>query len=194
MRVGVAGGNSTIAMEFAALLEEEHGLMVGSLASMPPDLDRYLICTGYLAGKALQELSIEEAGRTWLINFLAVAQFCDRVLDVNDRARICVMGSESGFSGSYDSAYASAKAALHHYVEHKQLTGKEQMLVGLAPHIIWDSGMTNRRDDLDELARRAEHTRLGRWLTAHEVAAEAHHLLFGASVALSGQIIRLRAS
>ena len=192
MRVGIAGSSSTIALEFCDLLDRDHGVMVGNIASMPADLDRYLICTGYLAGRSLADITLEEAGRTWQLNFLAVAQLCERIFETNDRARVCLLGSESGFAGSYDMAYAGAKAALHLYVETKKLRTRDQMLVGLAPHVIWDSNMTMRRDDLDVLLKRGRATRRRHWLTSREVAQEALHLLFEASTALSGQIIRMR--
>lgn len=192
MKVGIAGSSSRIALEFCDLLDPEHGVMVGELAGLAVDLDRYLICTGYLAGRRMTEISRDESSLTWSRNFAEVARFCDGLFEVNDRARVVLLGSESGFAGSYDMAYAGAKAALHLYVERKQLRAAEQVLVALAPHIIWDSGMTQRRPDLEDLERRAEANRLGRWLTAREVAAEALHLLFDASPAISGQVIRLR--
>ena len=193
MKIGIAGSTSTIALEFCGLLSDQHGVFAATLAGLPLDLDRYLICTGYLAGRSLEEISPVEAAQTWHLNFLSVARFCDRVFEANRTARICVMGSESGFAGSYDMAYAGAKAALHLYVERKAL-GPEQMLVALAPHIIWDSGMTQRRGtiSLEPLEARGRENRLGRWLNAREVAVEAHHLLFGASLAMSGQVIRMR--
>jgi NAD(P)-dependent dehydrogenase (short-subunit alcohol dehydrogenase family) len=89
-------------------------------------------------------------------------------------------------------AYAGAKAALHLYVERKQLSSADQQLVAIAPTVIWDSGMTQRRPDLRELAARGEATRLGRWLKAREVAEQARQVLCGASPFLSNTIIRMR--
>lgn len=193
MTVGICGARSTIAQEFGRLVFNEE-IYEGGCGELSLDLDRYLICTGFLAGKALGDLSGNAAFDTWMLNFVKVARFCDGIFAANSRARVCLMGSESGFSGSYDMAYAGAKAALHLYVETKQLEAPEQMLVALAPHIIWDSAMTQCRGDVGLLEFDARRNRLGRWLTAFEVAREAHHLLYTASPALSGQVIRMRAA
>jgi NAD(P)-dependent dehydrogenase (short-subunit alcohol dehydrogenase family) len=193
MHFGVTGFRSTIASAFAAIVQPQgHKIEQSTLPAMRLDLDGYLICTGFLAGKALHEISDEASELTWRRNYVEVVTFADRVLKVNERARICLLGSESGFAGSYDMAYAGAKAALHRYVETKRLYEARQMLVALAPHIVWDTRMTQRRADLDTLAVSGAVQRLGRWLTAEEVAREAAHLLIDASPALSGQVIRMR--
>lgn len=191
MLIGLVGASSLIAQELASQTSDP--VVEGHFDEMPLDLHRYLICCGYLAGRALSEMTDEESARTWDLNFFQPARFCDRLFAANHRARVCVIGSESGFSGSFDMAYAGAKAALHLYVETKRLLHAEQMLIALAPHIIWDTGMTQRRPDTEVLALRCGGNRLGRWLTAGEVAREAHHLLFRASASLSGTIVRMRA-
>lgn len=190
MTVGICGASSTIAQAFTAMTDEP------ILPARPFDMDemlpRYLICTGYLAGETLNDLTDEQAAQTWGLNFLLITQFLDRLFKINSIARVVVIGSESAFKGSHDMAYACSKAALHSYVENKQLPCPDQMLVALAPHIIIDSGMTARRDDFNELAERGRQNRTRRWLSAAEVAKEAHHLIYGASVSLSGQVIRMR--
>lgn len=162
------------------------------LSEMPPGLERYLICTGYLAGKRLGEISREEADLTWRRNFLDVARFCDLAFCANPKARICLIGSESGYRGSFDMAYAGAKAALHLYVETKRLGSPDQQLVAIAPTIVADTAMTRRRQDHEALEARAQATRHGRWLEAREVAAQAYQALFIATPFLSNTIIRLR--
>jgi NAD(P)-dependent dehydrogenase (short-subunit alcohol dehydrogenase family) len=194
VRVGLTGARSTIAKAFVDYVEKRHPakVTIGKLADLSQDLDAYLICTGYLAGKTISTIGPGDAAMTWRLNYVDVARFCDQVLAANPRARICVLGSESAFKGSYDMAYAGAKAALHTYVETKTLTQPRQMLVALAPHIVWDSNMTQARADLGDLKARGTDQRMGRWLTAAEIAREAAHLLIDASPALSGQVIRMR--
>lgn len=194
MRYGIIGESSAIAQEFVELAD-------GEIAysgrpddyPLPLNLDRYLICTGYLAGKSLLKATLPELEATWRLNFVVPAKICELVFGMNANARVCVIGSESGFSGSYDAAYSAAKAALHHYVETKRLVHAGQMLVAVAPHIIWDSAMTQSRPDLAQLAQRGVKNRLGRWLSAREVAEQALALLNG-SPALSGTIVRMRAN
>ena len=194
MTVGIAGHGSAIAREFMKLLPRAERAVCERLADMPSDLDHYLVCAGHLEGWSLMQISDASAQRTWLANFIEPARFCDRALLTNPKARICVIGSESGFLGSYDMAYAGAKAALHLYVETKRLTSPHQQLVCIAPTIISDAGMTQRRDDVGKLGARAAHTRHGRWLEAREVAELAHHALFAATPFLSNTVIRLRAA
>lgn len=193
MRIGIAGSRSTVALEFAKLMPGDCQVTIDRLVELPPDLDRYLICTGYLAGKSLSMISRFEAEQTFQRNFVEPARFCDRVFECHPSARVCLLGSESGFAGSHDMAYAGAKAALHLYVEKKRLRHAEQQLVAIAPTVIWDSGMTQRRDDLDALAARGAALRAGRWLTAAEVAKVAFHALLGATPFLSNTVIRLGA-
>lgn len=192
MTVGITGARSTIAQAFINMVGED--VYASTIHAMRLDLPRYLICTGFLAGKRLADQKQQTLDQTWRLNFTDVARFCDRLFDRNVGARVVVIGSESGINGSYDMAYAGAKAALHRYVETKCLDHPDQMLIALAPHVIWDSGMTQRRDDLSDLEERGKANRLGRWLTAREVAAEAVHLLYKASPSLSGQVIRMRSS
>lgn len=192
MKIGIAGATSNIARNFCQLLPDDVEPHCDRLASLPGDLDRYLICTGYLAGKDLARITVEEANLTFHRNFIEPARFCDRVLAANPQARICLIGSESGFKGSFDMAYAGAKAALHLYVETKRLEHPGQQLVAVSPTIIWDTAMTQARLDLEATKRRGAATRHRRWLMAGEVAAQAYNCLFIASPFLSNTIIRLR--
>lgn len=191
--IGIAGHHTTIAAEFVSLQPNEQ-FVRERLAELPLDLGRYLICVGFLAGRSLSEINAEDAWRTWATNFLEPARFCDRLFAVNPEARVCVIGSESAFNGSYDMAYAGAKAALHLYVETKKLTGPMQQLIAISPCIIRDSGMTQRRTDLGRVEARGEATRHGRWLEAREVAMLARDLLSGSTSFLSNTVIRLRES
>jgi NAD(P)-dependent dehydrogenase (short-subunit alcohol dehydrogenase family) len=115
---------------------------------------------------------------------------CDQVFDERELARVVVIGSESGFSGSYDSAYAAAKAGLHAYVETKRLKPRQQ-LVCVAPGIIADAGMTTRRPDKDALAARALEHPKRRFVTALEVAKLIRFLLYDDIGYLSGITIRM---
>ncbi|TAK83393.1 MAG: SDR family oxidoreductase [Aquabacterium sp.] len=178
-----------IGYEFMKLEPES---CLAHLHSTPINVDRYLICTGYLAGKSIDEIRSDHLAETFSRNFAEIARFCDKVFAIRPEARVCIIGSESGFAGSYDMAYAGAKAAIHLYIETKRLKYAEQMIVGIAPGIIWDSNMTQSRDDRELLSDVSDHNRLGRWISAKEVAELAHYLLMEASPAVSGQIIRMR--
>ena len=187
---GIAGEGTTIAKAFMAMRPNDM-FMRRRCAELPPDLDAYLICAGYLAGKSLAEISHEQAERTWNINFIEPARLCDRIIAAKDKVRICLIGSQSGIRGSHDMAYAGAKAALHLYVRTKRLRTPDQQIVCLAPHIIADSGMTGRRSDQDRVEASAAAHRAGRHITAAEVAEVAALALFEATIFLSNTVIDL---
>ena len=180
MNYGITGFSSTISQRFINMKDSTgtpiFAQNVGysrDLDRMPMDFDRYLLCAGVLHGKSMQDMEEEEMWETMRVNFLETTAFCERLFESNMRARVCVIGSMSGLLGSYDIAYAGAKAAMHMYVETKRLKNRFQHLVAIAPTIIMDSGMTARRADIEHLKKRGEQRRLGRWLNAEEVASAA---------------------
>lgn len=160
------------------------------LSSGTSECDRFLVCTGLLVGLPLRAMLPDRIAETFARNFSDVAEWCDSVLAVNPRARIVVIGSESGFSGSYDMAYAGAKAALHLYVETKKLSPNQQ-LVAVAPSIIEDAGMTMRRVDQDTLVLKKAAHPMGRFCTSREVASLAAWLLGSDGGYVSGTVIRM---
>ena len=153
------------------------------------EADRFLFCAGLLQGRRINDNGL--SSNSWIVNFKAVASACDRILDNNQNARICVIGSESGIVGSYDMAYAGAKAALHMYVENKRVPYRGQQIVCVAPNIIADAGMTTRRRDLDRLKERAERHPKGRFCTSVEVARAIRFLLYEDLGYINNVVIRM---
>ena len=125
------------------------------------------------------------------INLLYPMTMCDDIFEVSQRARVCVVGSESGYAGSHDDTYAAAKAALHSYVERKRLPSPDQQLVAVAPSIIGDCFMTLRRRDTDNLARKAVAHPKKRFLRAIEVARLIHYLLYVDEGYISNVVVRI---
>ena len=166
--IGITGRRSTIAQEFVDICGDM--VSYGTLYDLPYYLDKYLICHGVMHGKSARQMEDSEAIETIVVNFSAIVKFLDKLFDINPHAKVCVLGSESGNKGSYDTIYAGSKAAMHLYVETKQLEYPGQHLVCVAPTIVSDSGMTKRRIDLDATIERGKQRRIGRWLNAHEVA------------------------
>lgn len=176
--IHVRGAGSAIAQA----LEANHLALVCPVErgqKMPDDGELYLFCVGLIRQKRIADQDEAEIAMTFFVNTIFVIKECDRLLAVNPKARICVIGSESAFKGSFDGAYAAAKAALHRYVETKRLNYPDQQLVCVAPTCIENTGMNKRRnaDGVAALERR----RLGhpkqRWLQPIEVARMVHHLL-----------------
>jgi NAD(P)-dependent dehydrogenase (short-subunit alcohol dehydrogenase family) len=188
MTLAVTGYGSTIVKALMTLLPE--GEDVDRIDGDQPLYDRYFLCAGVLRPKMILDQTPSEIADTINVNFTCPVQFCEQMLAHNDRARIVVMGSESGFAWSHDGAYAASKAALHRYVETKRLRPRQQ-LVAVAPSIIADTGMTTAREDTDNLERRRLEHPKGRFLTAMEVARLVHFLLYVDEGYLSGQVIRM---
>lgn len=193
MTVVITGWNSTIAREFRLLAQEEY--VRGDCVRDPDNFDygasRYLFCQGILFPKPIQEQTYEEKVLSREVNFRTIRDACEKIINNNYKARICIIGSESGFRGSYDGSYHVNKAAIHDYIKTRKLIYPTQQLVGIAPSIIEDSAMTQARTDYDNLEKRrstASHTR--RFLKAHEVAALAYDLLYRHPY-VSGTVVRM---
>lgn len=189
--LGVTGYGSKIVKELIKILPEEENLTrIGwDLSDDIPECGRYLLCAGVIRPKMLEQQTASEIAESINCILIGPMRMCDEILKENDGARICVIGSESGFSWSYDGVYAASKAALHRYVETKKL-GQKQQLVCVAPSIIEDSGMTESRKDVDNLRQRMEKHPKRRFLKASEVARLVHFLLYQDEGYLSSQVIR----
>ena len=183
---------SSIAKAFVDLGGEDRIQGCKNVTECPTmDAERYLICDGFLAGKTIAEISDLDAAATWRENFMQIVVFCDKLFEANDNARVCIIGSESAFAGSHDETYANAKRAIHNYVERKPLRTPGQQLIGIAPTIIEDSGMTQRRDDLEACLARGAARRRGAWLQAKDVARLAYFALYMDRGNLCNTILRM---
>jgi NAD(P)-dependent dehydrogenase (short-subunit alcohol dehydrogenase family) len=188
----VTGYNSTIVQAIKKLVPKREPVVRASTKEDPPlDAERYLFAAGYLVGKKEEDQTAEEIDEAWHVNAYWPIHACDKIIEANARARICVIGSESGFHGSYDGVYANSKAALHNYISIKTLRMPQQQLVAISPGIIADSGMTYRRDDLENLAGKTDRHPKERFLQAVEVARLAHFLLYTDLGYISGITIRM---
>ena len=185
----IYGWNSRISEELRRLLPEKETAVRGDLNEAPPEALRYLFAVGVLYPKRLKDQTEAERAESWRVNCEAVVRLCDDILAHNPAARICVIGSESAYRGSFDGGYARAKRHLHRYIEEKRI-GPRQQLVGVSPGIIADAGMTLRRADKDNLAERRDAHPMKRFLTAMEVGKMAHHLLYEQPY-VSGTVVRM---
>ena len=197
--LAVTGYRSKIVDELSKLLPPEEEVVHYNSAIVDPaqqaelreaPADRYLLCAGLLRSQRLTEQSRSEIEEAIHVNLLFPMLLCEKVLACNERARIVVMGSESGFTWSHDGAYAAAKAALHRYVETKKLK-PDQQLVCVAPSIVEDCAMTLRRQDTENLERRRRESPKQRFLKAIEVAKLIHFLLYVDQGYTTGTVIRM---
>jgi NAD(P)-dependent dehydrogenase (short-subunit alcohol dehydrogenase family) len=165
--------------EIAKALGELTTIHAVSRGAEMPIAEKYLFCVGLIRQVRISEQTDLEIAETFMVNAGNVMRECDRLLEVNPSARICVVGSESAFKGSFDMAYAGAKAGLHRYVESRRLEYPRQQLVCVAPTCIGGTRMNEQRnkDGRVALARRKERHPKQRWLTPSEVAHMIYFLL-----------------
>ncbi len=145
--------------------------------NVPLDARRYVFAHGYMTDRPIGKQMSSEIAMSLMANLTSTVLMCERILEMNSQARIVVMGSMSGIDGSHDTTYAIAKAGLHKYVETRRVTA-DQQLVAVAPTIIWDSGMTQRRNDLHGVLNRARTWPKQRCASAMEVARLIYFLLW----------------
>lgn len=188
--LAITGFNSRIIQELLHMIPDNEETLRFEAASSPPVADRYIFCHGILRAKATAWQTQAEIAETFLVNAGTTIASCDRILSDNIEARICIIGSESGYSWSFDGIYAASKAAVHRYVETKKL-GARQQLVCIAPGIISDCAMTMRRTDRYALDDRMRKHPRGRFLTAKEVALWCHFVLYVDQGYFTNQVVRI---
>lgn len=180
--------------EIAKALAELHPIVgVPRGSHMPLDKDKYLFCVGLIRQAPITEQYDNEIAETFLVNAANVIRECEYLLGNNREARICVVGSESGFKWSFDGAYAAAKAALHRYVETRRLRHPLQQLVCVAPTCVLGTRMNLQRtpDGVRALeARRVRHPKQ-RWLEPIEVARMINFLLNVDNGYITNTVIRM---
>jgi NAD(P)-dependent dehydrogenase (short-subunit alcohol dehydrogenase family) len=192
MSVVITGWNSRISEEFRKLLapNEKPGRASAVEGDFPFNGTRYLFCQGLLRPKREEDQTPEEIQEAMMVNYISIRNACEILFERNPVARVCIIGSESAYRGSFDGTYSKSKLLIHEYVERKRLNEPAQQLVAISPSIIEDAGMTTRRDDLENLrVRRMAHPK-GRFIWSAEVACLAHHLLYHQSY-ITGTVIRM---
>lgn len=188
--VVITGIRSNIALEFVKLLSGEtvHGIRVENIDEYLA-ADHYVFCQGFLVPKRGMDQSVEEQYKSEYINYSSIVEAVDKIMLINPNARVCILGSESGYKGSFDDNYAHWKMKIHEYIETKELKPNQQ-LVGIAPSIVEDTAMTQNRTDLDNLNRRRENHPMKRFLKSEEVARMIYTLLYEQSY-INRTIIRM---
>lgn len=179
MTIVITGWRSAIAEEFRQILRSAEVTVHGKPMEpgFPIDVQRYLFCQGLLRPKRIEDQTEAEIKEGIEVNYASIVRACDLIFASNEFARVCIIGSESGYRGSFDENYASSKALIHSYIETKRLAPHQQ-LVGISPGIIGDCRMTTSRTDVDNLIRRRDEHPKKRFLEAAEVASLARTLIY----------------
>lgn len=150
--LAVTGFRTTIVQELIKLVPEPVVSLYADLENFYSGVPtfgqakRFVLAAGVLHQKSLREQSLEEVTKSVMVNLVGTMKLCDVIISHVKGARVCIVGSESGFTGSFDGLYAACKAGIHTYVETKRVASDQQVFA-VAPTIISDSGMTQRRKD-----------------------------------------------
>jgi NAD(P)-dependent dehydrogenase (short-subunit alcohol dehydrogenase family) len=189
--IAVTGRNTTIVQALADVVSEDIVRIDGDWSAFDaefsvPEAGRYVLAAGVLTGKRIQEQSADDILRCIAVNLVNVIRLCEHILDTNPKARICIVGSESGFRGSFDQTYGVSKAAVHAYVQSRKVKPGQQ-LVAVAPHVILDSGMTRARHDYEALVADAGR----KFVTPRAVAEAIHFLLWSEGPWINNSVLRM---
>ena len=157
----VTGGSSKIGKEFIKLLPKN--IVINNPKRREWDLsknkfnkkqlnlikksDKIVILHSKLSSKSHLKKSLKDITNQICINLTSIIRICEIALNTNPKARIIILGSESGLKGSYDIIYALTKSSIHKYVEERKIKYKDQQLLCLAPSTISDGKMTLKRKD-----------------------------------------------
>lgn len=133
------------------------------------DIDRYIILSGHLQSKKISEQNREEIVKSIFINSVGPILFSEYLLQNRPNARLIIIGSESGFKGSYDLTYGLSKSSIRMYVKQKKVKENQQILL-ISPSTIEDFGMTERRQDKDRLTTYRQNHPKKRFLYSEELS------------------------
>ena len=184
-KVNQFGRNTKISIDFnSELVKNEIKEIIDS-----QNTDKFIILSGFLQSKKISEQSREEIIRSFFINSIGPTLFAEYLFDKKNNARLIIIGSESGFKGSYDLTYALGKSSLKMYVKQKKIKINQQLLL-LSPSTISDFGMTFRRNDKERLESYKENHPKKRFLSSDELS-ELIINLFSATNYLTNEEIKL---
>jgi NAD(P)-dependent dehydrogenase (short-subunit alcohol dehydrogenase family) len=189
--IAIRGYSSRLSQAVVSILPKGERVTPVERGAHQTTADRHLFCNGLLRSEKIGNQTPEQIAEGFIANAARIIAECDLIIGVNDTARICVIGSESGFTGSFDGTYAASKAALHRYVETKKLRTADQQLICIAPGVIGDAGMTIRRKDRQRLEMREAYHPKRRFLTCAEVARWVTFCLYEDSGYMTNQVLRL---
>ena len=131
--------------------------------------NNFIILSGFLQSKKITDQTRDEITKSFFINSIGPILFAEYLLKINSNARLIILGSESGYKGSYDLSYALAKSSLKLYIKQKK-TKENQQLILLSPSTIENFGMTNRRLDQDRLDSYKSQHPMNRFLNPNELS------------------------
>ena len=153
--------------------------------------DKIFLCHSILSNKKHLLKSENEIHNQLNINLLSKIKICEISLKYNPKARIFIIGSESGLKGSYDIAYALSKSSINKYVEERKIFYKEQQLICIAPSTIIDGKMTLKRKDQKNVRKSVKNNPKKRGLYSREISKLIYDLSFNNTDYLTNTVINV---
>tara|TARA_Y100000591_G_scaffold109378_1_gene93013 strand:+ start:399 stop:1046 length:648 start_codon:yes stop_codon:yes gene_type:complete len=188
----VTGGSSKIGKEFVKLLPKN--IIIKKPNKIEWDLskdkfnrkqvnliknsDKIVILHSKLSSKSHLKKSLKDITNQICLNLTSIIRICEIALNSNPKARIIILGSESGLKGSYDIIYALTKSSIHKYVEERKIKYKDQQLLCLAPSTISDGKMTLKRKDKKNIKKSIYINPKKRGIKSKEISIFIYKLLF----------------
>jgi hypothetical protein len=114
----------------------------------------------------------------YLFNFLIPVSLIELFNSTKVKFNFIYISSESAKKGSYDGNYAAQKAATEMYIRECQLSHKGSIVIGLAPSMLIDAGMTTRRQDKNNVLLAEQSHPKGRLLSTEELVSVVEFFLF----------------
>ncbi|MBA6342128.1 SDR family oxidoreductase [Colwellia sp. MB02u-10] len=155
------------------------------------DYDVYVFNLGYLQPKRIKDQSSSNIIKSLSINALFTIKSCEYIFDNNPKARIFIIGSESGKKGSFDTSYFLAKSMLRSYTKERKLSFEDQQLLLVSPSTIEDGKMTSSRSDTETLETYKQIHPKRRFLDSSEVSQLLFDLIKNPSTYLCNTEIEL---
>ncbi len=153
--------------------------------------DKIFLCHSILSNKKHLSKSENEINSQLNINLLSKIKICEISLKFNPKARIFIIGSESGLKGSYDIIYALTKSSLNKYVEERKILYKDQQLICIAPSTIIDGKMTLNRKDVKKVKNLVKKNPKRRGLYSKEISKLIYDLSFENTDYLTNVVINI---
>jgi NAD(P)-dependent dehydrogenase (short-subunit alcohol dehydrogenase family) len=153
--------------------------------------DRIFLCHSILSDKEHLLKNDNEIHKQLNINLLSKIKICEISLKYNPKARIFIIGSESGLKGSYDIVYGLSKASINKYVEERKIFNKGQQLICIAPSTIIDGKMTLKRKDIKNVHKSVKNNPKRRGLYSKEISKLIYDLSFNNTDYLTNTVINV---
>ena len=123
------------------------------------------------------------------INLLSILEISEMALTFNKKARIFILGSESGKKGSFDIIYGLSKTAIHQYIRERRILYPSQQIVGVSPSTIIDGRITLKRKDKNNVKKSILKNPKKRGIQSFEISKLLYSLIYHNTDYISNTVI-----